>query len=203
MSPTVDHDVGRFQIAVQDSLVVRVRQPRGDFSKDLNRVPDCQGAIAAEPIDLRETIARECEARRGVAVDPDQVIVTSGTSPAILLCLNLLVDPGDEVILATPHYPCYPNMISVCGGRPVLVPTGPQDGFIMDVAKDLGKGHRDLALKLGEAGNAERARYHLDRALRAQPSARRYLNRGHVCVGLGLQVDDVQMARVAGVGDLR
>ena len=84
---------------------------------------------------LREAIAQDCEKRRGVAVDPDQVVVTSGTSPAILLCLNLLVDPGDEVILATPHYPCYPNMIAVCGGRSVLVPTGPEDGFVMDVAK--------------------------------------------------------------------
>ena len=85
--------------------------------------------------ELRQAIATECEARRGVPVDPDQVIVTSGTSPAILLCLSLLVDAGDEVILATPHYPCYPNMITACGGTPVLVPTSPQDGFIMDVAK--------------------------------------------------------------------
>ncbi|MGB8332240.1 MAG: pyridoxal phosphate-dependent aminotransferase [Polyangiales bacterium] len=84
---------------------------------------------------LRQAIAQDCETRRGVAVNPDQVVVTSGTSPAILLCLNLLVDPGDEVILATPHYPCYPNMIAVCGGNPVLVPTGPEDGFVMDVAK--------------------------------------------------------------------
>ena len=84
---------------------------------------------------LREAIARDCETRRGVAVEPDQVVVTSGTSPAILLCLNLLVDPGDEVILATPHYPCYPNMIAACGGTPVLVPTGPEDGFLMDVGK--------------------------------------------------------------------
>ena len=84
---------------------------------------------------LREAIAQECEARRGVAVDPDQVVVTSGSSPAILLCLNLLVDPGDEVILATPHYPCYPNMIAVCGGTPVLVPTGPEDGFVIDVGQ--------------------------------------------------------------------
>ncbi len=84
---------------------------------------------------LREAIASECKARRGVSVSPDQVVVTSGTSPAILLCLNLLVDPGDEVILATPHYPCYPNMIAVCGGNPVLVPTGPEDGFLIDPAK--------------------------------------------------------------------
>ena len=84
---------------------------------------------------LREAIANECRVRRGVAVDPDQVLVTSGTSPAILLCLNLLVSTGDEVVLATPHYPCYPNMIAACGGRPVFVPTGPEDGFVMDVAK--------------------------------------------------------------------
>lgn len=84
---------------------------------------------------LRQAIAQECEQRRAVAVSPDQVVVTSGTSPAILLCLNLLVDTGDEVILATPHYPCYPNMISVCGGKPVLVPTGPEDGFVIDVSE--------------------------------------------------------------------
>jgi aspartate/methionine/tyrosine aminotransferase len=91
---------------------------------------DSRGVFA-----LREAIARDCETRRGVAVDPDQIVVTSGTSPAILLCLNLLVDSDDEVILATPHYPCYPNMIAVCGGEPVLVPTGPADGFVIDVAK--------------------------------------------------------------------
>ncbi|MEM7435269.1 MAG: pyridoxal phosphate-dependent aminotransferase [Myxococcota bacterium] len=83
---------------------------------------------------LREAIADNCKARRGVSVSPDQVVVTSGTSPAILLCLNLLVNPGDEVILATPHYPCYPNMVATCGGVPVLVPTGPSDGFIIDPA---------------------------------------------------------------------
>ena len=49
--------------------------------------------------------------------------MTSGTSPAMLLVFSLLVEPGDEVILGTPHYPCYPNFIRFCGGVPVLVPT--------------------------------------------------------------------------------
>jgi len=91
---------------------------------------DSRGTFA-----LREAIAADCQKRRGVAVSPDQVIVTSGSSPAILLCLHLLVDPGDEVVLATPHYPCYPNMIAVCGGTPVPVATGPEDGFVIDPAK--------------------------------------------------------------------
>ena len=82
---------------------------------------------------LREAIAADCERRRGVAVSPDQILVTSGSSPALLLVFNLLLDQGDEIIIPTPHYPCYPNMVAVCGGRSVLVPTSPDDGYRIDV----------------------------------------------------------------------
>jgi aspartate/methionine/tyrosine aminotransferase len=82
--------------------------------------------------ELREAVARRHAERSGVAVDPDRVLVTSGTSPAMLLVFSLLVTPGDEVILGTPHYPCYPNFIRFCGGRPVLVLTQPADGWRLD-----------------------------------------------------------------------
>lgn len=81
---------------------------------------------------LRVAIADDCRARRGVTVDPDRVLVTMGTSPAILMVLSLLVSPGDEVIVPTPHYPCYPNMILACGGTPIYVRTRPEDGFLVD-----------------------------------------------------------------------
>ena len=82
---------------------------------------------------LREAIAADCERRRGTAVSPDRIVVTSGTSPALLMVVSLLLDPGDELIMPTPHYPCYPNMVATCGGRPVLVPTAPDDGYVIDV----------------------------------------------------------------------
>lgn len=82
---------------------------------------------------LREAIARDSEARRGVPTDPDHVVVTLGTSPAILMTLQVLVGPGDEVIIPTPHYPCYPNMVVACGGVPVFVPTFAADGYRIDV----------------------------------------------------------------------
>ena len=82
---------------------------------------------------LREAIAADCLERRGVSVSPDQVVVTSGSSPALSLVFHLLLDPGDEIIVPTPHYPCYPNMIALCGGRSVLVPTSPDDGYRLDV----------------------------------------------------------------------
>jgi aspartate/methionine/tyrosine aminotransferase len=82
--------------------------------------------------ELREAIAADHSRRFGVSVDPQRVIVTSGTSPAMLLVFSLLVDPGDEVIVGTPHYPCYPNFVRVCGGRPVFVPTRAEEGYRLD-----------------------------------------------------------------------
>jgi aspartate/methionine/tyrosine aminotransferase len=81
---------------------------------------------------LREAIASDCALRFGARVDPDQVLVTSGTSPAMLLVFSLLVEPGGEVVLGTPHYPCYPNFVRVHGGVPVLVPTDPAAGYALD-----------------------------------------------------------------------
>jgi len=78
---------------------------------------------------LREAIAAEHAGRAAVPVSPEQVIVTSGTSPAMLLVFSYLLDPGDEVVLGTPHYPCYPNFIRYCGGVPVFVPTRAEDGY--------------------------------------------------------------------------
>ena len=85
-------------------------------------------------LELREAIAREKGARAGVAIDPGRVLVASGTSPAMLLVFSLLVDPGDEVVLGTPHYPCYPSFVRFCGGVPVLVPTDPERGHVLDPA---------------------------------------------------------------------
>jgi aspartate/methionine/tyrosine aminotransferase len=82
--------------------------------------------------ELREAIAREKGARAGVAIDPGRVLVTSGTSPAMLLVFSLLVDPGSEVVVGTPHYPCYPNFVRFCGGVPVFVPTDPERGYALD-----------------------------------------------------------------------
>ena len=82
--------------------------------------------------ELREAIARDHQRRSGVSVDPGRIIVTNGTSPAMLLVFLLLVEPGDEVILGTPHYACYPNFVRVAGGEPVFVPTDPAEGYRLD-----------------------------------------------------------------------
>jgi len=81
---------------------------------------------------LREAIAENVSGRFAVEVDPARVLVTGGTSPAMLLVFSLLVDPGDEVVIAEPYYPCYPNFIRYCGGTPVVVPTRASSGYRID-----------------------------------------------------------------------
>ncbi|MDJ0782949.1 MAG: pyridoxal phosphate-dependent aminotransferase [Desulfosarcinaceae bacterium] len=78
---------------------------------------------------LREEISAYYHRTYGVTVDPDQVIVTSGSSPAIFMTFAALLDPGDEVIISDPHYACYPNFINFVDGKTVTVPVLEEDGF--------------------------------------------------------------------------
>ncbi|MFN2159380.1 MAG: pyridoxal phosphate-dependent aminotransferase [Anaerolineales bacterium] len=78
---------------------------------------------------LREGICEYYLDKYGVKVDPDQIVVTSGTSPAMLLIFSALLERGDQVILSDPHYACYPNIIKYIDGDPVYVPVYEQDGF--------------------------------------------------------------------------
>ncbi len=80
-------------------------------------------------LELREAICRYYSENYGVAINPDQVLVTSGTSPAMLLMMLAILEEDDEVILSNPHYACYPNFIEMAGGRVIDVKTYPDDGF--------------------------------------------------------------------------
>ena len=79
--------------------------------------------------ELREEIAKKYQKNYGVNVSPGHIIITSGSSPAILLALGVLCEPGDEVILSDPGYACYPNFIRFIGAKAVKVPVFEEDGF--------------------------------------------------------------------------
>lgn len=78
---------------------------------------------------LREAISRHYKEKYGVVVHPDQIMVTSGTSPAMMLVFAALLERGDEVIISDPGYACYPNFIRFVEGVPVTVPVYEEDGF--------------------------------------------------------------------------
>jgi aspartate/methionine/tyrosine aminotransferase len=78
---------------------------------------------------LREAIAEHYRARYGVPVSPDQILVTAGTSPAMLLLFTVLLDAGDQVVLSDPYYACYPKFVKYAEGEPLYVPTDEDDAF--------------------------------------------------------------------------
>jgi aspartate/methionine/tyrosine aminotransferase len=79
--------------------------------------------------ELREAIAEDYWNKYKVEVSPEQVLVASGTSPALLLLFAALLEPNDEVILSNPYYPCYPNIIRFVGGSPLFVEVLEEEGF--------------------------------------------------------------------------
>lgn len=79
--------------------------------------------------ELRQELAVRFKKEYNVTVSPDQILVTSGSSPAILLVLGTLCDPGDEVILSDPGYACYANFMQFLGVKAVKVPVYEEDGF--------------------------------------------------------------------------
>jgi len=106
-------------------------------------MPQCVKAAACEALDagythythslglleLREAICEYYQTTYNVTVDPGNIIVCSGTSPAIFMLFSALVEPGEEIIISDPHYACYPNFIKFIGGVPVTVPVFEEEGF--------------------------------------------------------------------------
>lgn len=79
--------------------------------------------------ELRAEIASLYNREYGVNVSPDRILVTSGTSPALLLVTMLLCSPGSEVILSNPGYACYKNFVLAAHAKPVYVDLDPAKGF--------------------------------------------------------------------------
>jgi len=84
-------------------------------------IPAARAAVAAELTS------------RGMPMDADRVIMTSGTSEGIELALQALVDPGTEVLVPVPTYPLYTAVLAKIGARPRYYRTDPSRGWLPDV----------------------------------------------------------------------
>ena len=79
--------------------------------------------------ELREAISEYYHNTYNVSVDPEQIVIASGTSPAMFVVFSALLEPGEQVIISDPHYACYPNFIKFVQGEPVAVRVYEEDGF--------------------------------------------------------------------------
>jgi aspartate/methionine/tyrosine aminotransferase len=81
---------------------------------------------------LREAISGFYRTRYGVEVPAARIIVTAGSSAALLLAFGVILDAGDEVLLADPGYPCNRHFIRTLGAVPRGIPVGPATRYQLD-----------------------------------------------------------------------
>jgi aspartate aminotransferase len=89
-------------------------------------------------VPLRKAVAKWIGDAHGIAVEPGEVIVSSGAKQSIFNAIFALIDEGDEVIIPTPAWVSYNDIVKLAGGRPVNVPTKAEENFqvrVEDVAK--------------------------------------------------------------------
>lgn len=105
-------------------------------------------------LELREAIAEHFLKKYNVPISPDQVIVTNGSSPGLLITFSALLEEGDEVVLTNPHYPCYPNFVTFLGCASKFVKINEQDGFRCNPEEIKEKiGPKTKAIMINSPGN--------------------------------------------------
>ncbi|MDT0348591.1 pyridoxal phosphate-dependent aminotransferase [Pseudonocardia charpentierae] len=83
--------------------------------------------------ELRAAVAEKTKRDSGLEVTAGQVLITNGGKQAVYQAFATLVDPGDEVILPAPYWTTYPEAITLAGGVPVVVVTGPEADYLPSV----------------------------------------------------------------------
>lgn len=82
--------------------------------------------------ELRQAISGWYAQRFGLTVPAERIVVTAGASGALQLLTSVLFEPGDEVLMPDPSYPCNRHFVAAAGATPVAVPCGPDQRFQLD-----------------------------------------------------------------------
>jgi aspartate aminotransferase len=124
--PVISYAAGEPDFAtpehIVEAAVVAARDPRNHRYTPAVGLPDLREAIAAKT--LRDS---------GLDVDISRIIVTNGGKQAVYQSFATLLDPGDEVLLPTPYWTTYPEVIRLAGGVPVEVFAGSDQDYLVTV----------------------------------------------------------------------
>ncbi len=110
-----DFDVPR---AIQDAAIEAIRSGKNGYT------------VTQGIAELRDALQNRIDAELGH--DDRRVLVTSGTSGALVLAMLAMIDPGDEVIIFDPYFVMYPSLTRMVGGTPVLIDTYPHFRIDLD-----------------------------------------------------------------------
>ena len=109
-----DFDTPQF---IKDAAIAAIQS--GD-----TRYTDVSGTLA-----LRKAVAHKFQVDSGLDYKPEEIIVSTGGKQVIFNAMVATLDKGDEVIIPTPAWVSYPDIVALADGTPVLVPCGQNNGF--------------------------------------------------------------------------
>lgn len=84
---------------------------------------------------LRKEISKKLKEDNGIDYSYDQIILSSGAKHSLSTAFQAICDPGDEVIVPLPYWVSYPEMVTIAGGKPVIVKTSRENGFKITAAQ--------------------------------------------------------------------
>ena len=90
---------------------------------------------AAGDLELRNAIANKIALQNNINYDFENITVTNGAKQAIYNLFQILLNEGDEVIIPSPYWLSYPQIVKLAGGKPIILETSPKDDFKIDIEK--------------------------------------------------------------------
>lgn len=119
--PVLDLSTGEPEIAlpdhIQEAAIAAIRSGKNRYTP-----------IAGIP-ELRKAIAAKLQNENGISALPENVIVTNGGKQALHAAFDVLLEPGDEVIITAPYWVSFPAMVQLSSGVPVFVHPGVENGY--------------------------------------------------------------------------
>ncbi len=127
-----------FELEAQGRRVIHMEIGQPDFSAPQPVIDAAIEALRREPLGytdslgiapLREALARFYADRYGVDVGPERIVITAGASGAFLIAMGALVDPGDEVLMPDPCYPCNRHFVRMFEGVAKTIPVDERTNY--------------------------------------------------------------------------
>ena len=132
-----------FELEASGRRVIHMEIGQPDFPAPQPVVEAAIAALGREPMGytdalgiwpLRETIARFYAERYGLTVAPERIVITAGASGAFLIAMGSLIDPGDEVLMPDPCYPCNRHFVRMFDGKANMIPADAHNHYQLSLA---------------------------------------------------------------------
>jgi len=109
-------------------------EPIKEACIDALRKGDTKYTPASGKPDLKKAICAKLKRDNHLNYQPDNIVVSSGAKHSLYNIFQVLLNPGDEVIIPAPYWLSYPEQVTLAGGMPIILETNQENGFVPGIS---------------------------------------------------------------------